>query len=61
MQLLDSASFTEEVDVRLVQLQVLVTDRSGSPVSGLTAEDFEIVDPRSELVLGGGGEVDWSF
>lgn len=33
----------ERVDVRLVQLQVLVTDKRGEPIRDLTAGDFEII------------------
>ena len=44
VELLQPGVFAEEVDVRLVQLQVLVTDKAGAPVTGLAAEDFEIVD-----------------
>ncbi len=44
VELLVGADFSAEVDVHLVQLQVLVTDRSGAPVAGLTQEDFEIVE-----------------
>jgi VWFA-related protein len=36
-------AFSEELDVRLVELQVLVTDRAGFPLTDLTAADFEIV------------------
>ena len=44
VKLLEGADFSEVVDVHLVQLQVLVTDKRGTPVTGLSAEDFEIVD-----------------
>ncbi len=48
VELLQGADFSEELDVQLVQLQVLVTDRSGAPVSGLEPSDFRIVDGGSE-------------
>ncbi len=35
-------SFTEVVDVALVNVEVWVTDAKGRPVLGLTAEDFEV-------------------
>ena len=42
VELLQGAEFSSEIDVQLVQLQVLVVDRSGSPVGGLEPEDFEV-------------------
>jgi VWFA-related protein len=44
VSLLQEGVFSEELDVHLVQLQVLVTDRRGVPVTGLEAADFEVVD-----------------
>jgi len=41
-QLLQGADYQDEIDVQLVQLQVLVVDDSGSPVSRLQPDDFEI-------------------
>ena len=41
-EILQGADYRSEIDVQLVQLQVLVTDRDGDPVSGLDAGDFEI-------------------
>ncbi|MCY3931918.1 MAG: hypothetical protein OXH70_09375 [Acidobacteria bacterium] len=41
-QLLQGTDYQSEIDVHLVQLQVLVTDSDGSPVSGLSPRDFEI-------------------
>jgi len=41
-ELIQDGDYTAEIDVRLVQVQVLVTDREGNPVSRLTPEDFEI-------------------
>ncbi len=34
----------EEVEVNLVQLQVLVTEKNGAPVAGLTKADFEVLE-----------------
>ena len=42
VELLQGAEFSDEIDVQLVQLQVLVVDRRGQPVGGLTPEDFEV-------------------
>ncbi|MXW00717.1 MAG: VWA domain-containing protein [Holophagales bacterium] len=41
-QLLQGSEFQSEIDIQLVQFQVLVTDRDGNPVSGLSPGDFEI-------------------
>lgn len=41
-QLLEQGDFQAEIDVHLVQIQVLVTDREGNPVGVLSPEDFEI-------------------
>jgi len=41
-QLLRGAEYQSEIDVQLVQVQVLVTDRRGNPVSGLSPGDFEV-------------------
>ncbi len=35
-------SFTETIDVRVVNVDVWVTDRDGNPVTGLQADDFEV-------------------
>ena len=40
------ADFAEELDVRLVQLQVLAVDRAGRPVSDLTESDFSVREDR---------------
>ena len=42
VELLQGAQFQAEIDVQLVQLQVLVVDRSGNPVGDLRPEDFEV-------------------
>ncbi len=41
-QLLQGAVYQDEIDIQLAQLQLLVSDRDGDPVSGLKPEDFEI-------------------
>ncbi len=35
-------TFGETIDVRVVNVDVWVTDRDGNPVTGLTADDFEV-------------------
>lgn len=39
---LGEAVFREELDVRLMQLQLVVLDRAGNPISGLGPEDFQV-------------------
>ncbi|MXX76894.1 MAG: VWA domain-containing protein [Holophagales bacterium] len=41
-ELLQGADYQSEIDVQLTQIQVLVTDRRGNPVSGLAPSDFEV-------------------
>ena len=41
-ELLQGADYQSEIDIQLVQLQVLVTDRDGNPAGGLSPEDFAI-------------------
>ena len=41
-ELLQEGDYQAEIDVHLVQIQVLVVDREGNPVSALTPKDFEI-------------------
>ena len=41
-QILQGADYQNEIDIQLVQFQVLVTDRDGNPVSGLSPDDFEL-------------------
>lgn len=36
------AAFVEEIDVSLVDVEVVVTDRQGKPVTGLMRDDFEL-------------------
>lgn len=48
-ELLQEGDYRAEVDVHLVQIQVLVFDHEGNPVSGLTPEDFEIREGRRRI------------
>lgn len=36
--------FSEEIEVSLVNLEVVVTDRQGKPIPGLAKEDFEVLE-----------------
>lgn len=40
------AQVTETIEVRVANVDVIVTDRAGHPVSGLTKEDFELYENR---------------
>jgi VWFA-related protein len=42
VSILEEGAYGERIDVHLVELQVLVTDRTGAAVEGLRLEDFEI-------------------
>lgn len=42
LEVVRAPGFTDEVDVNLVQLQVLVTRKNGAPVADLKRDDFEI-------------------
>jgi VWFA-related protein len=44
-------SFAERVDVRLVNLEVFVTDAAGRPVTDLTASDFRVFEDGSPVAL----------
>jgi VWFA-related protein len=44
-------SFFESVDVNVVNVEVFVTDKQGNPVTGLTADDFEVFEDRRPVVL----------
>jgi Ca-activated chloride channel family protein len=48
---MNTAGATERVDVQLVQLFVVVTDRTGKPVKGLTKDDFRVREEGREQTL----------
>ncbi|HYU34163.1 MAG TPA: VWA domain-containing protein [Thermoanaerobaculia bacterium] len=51
--LLNSTAVGERLDVRLVELYVVVTDREGRPVRGLTRDDFRLLqDGRDQQIAG---------
>ena len=39
-----SSTFTETLDVEVVNVEVYVTNRKGEPITGLTAGDFQILE-----------------
>ncbi|MEA2329751.1 MAG: hypothetical protein QOE68_4710, partial [Thermoanaerobaculia bacterium] len=46
-----SAQVRETIDVHLVEVPVTVVDRSGSPVRGLTAGNFELLDQGTKRAI----------
>jgi VWFA-related protein len=42
--LAQEAGLSEKVDVRLIEIDAVVTDRKGNHISGLKAEDFEVLE-----------------
>ena len=43
--------FVQSIEVRVVELEVFVTDRDGNPVTGLTRDDFELIHDGQETVI----------
>lgn len=43
--------FIDTVDVNVVNVDVYVTDRQGNPVTGLTAEDFEVYENGRQMSI----------
>ncbi len=44
--------FAETIDVRVVNVDVVVTDKNGNPVSGLTVDDFELREDGRPVTIG---------
>lgn len=42
---------SQEIEVRLAEVEVVVTDRQGDPVAGLTPDDFEVFQDRKAVEL----------
>ena len=42
---------TESIEVRVVNIDVVVADRDGKPVTGLTKDDFEIFEDKKPQVI----------
>lgn len=43
--------FSETIEVQVVNVEVIVTDRQGEPVTGLTREDFEVYEDGRQVEL----------
>ncbi len=54
----EAPRFEEKVDVRLIDLEVFVTDASGNRVSGLTAEDFTLLEDGKPQEITNFSEID---
>lgn len=51
--LLNSTAVGERLDVRLIELYVVVTDRAGRPVRGLARDDFRLLQDGREQAIAG--------
>lgn len=56
--------FVESIEVRVIELEVFVTDKDGTPVTGLTRDDFELIHDGQETTITNfyaveGGQVTW--
>ncbi|HXU33887.1 MAG TPA: VWA domain-containing protein [Thermoanaerobaculia bacterium] len=49
--LADESTFFASVDVRVVNVEVVVTDKSGQPVPGLSAADFELFEDGKRVEI----------
>jgi VWFA-related protein len=47
----DFEIFVDTVDVRVVNVDVFVTDKKGEPVTGLTRDDFELLEDRKPVPI----------
>jgi VWFA-related protein len=47
----EAAKFFESLEVPLVSIEVIVTDRSGNPVLDLTAEDFQVFENGRQVEI----------
>ena len=48
---LGDEEFFESVDVRVVNVEVYVTDKKGTPILGLTADDFEVFEDKRPVQI----------
>ena len=54
----ESPRLVENIDVRVINIDVVVTDRRGNPVKGLKREDFELFENRVPKTISNFFEVD---
>ena len=47
----DTQKLFEKIDVRVINVDVVVTDRRGNPVTGLTQDDFEVFENSQKKVI----------
>jgi hypothetical protein len=52
-----NAQFSETVEVRVTNVEAIVTDKAGKPVGGLTKEDFEVYENGVKQELSNFAEV----
>ena len=48
----DSSLFFDTVDVYVVNVEVVVTDKDGNPATGLTRDDFEVYEDGERIEIG---------
>jgi VWFA-related protein len=46
-----TTTFTGEINVPVINVDVLVTDRRGQPVAGLSADDFEVLEDDQPMAI----------
>lgn len=59
-QVPESPRLVENIDVRVINVDVVVTDRKGNPVRGLTAADFEVFENNVQKPVSNFYEVEGS-
>lgn len=54
----DALKYVEKIDVHVIGVDVIVTDRKGIPVTGMTKEDFQIFENGQEKEISNFYEID---
>ena len=47
----EETTFFESIDVEIVNVDVVVTDKKGEPITGLTVDDFEVLEDGQPVVI----------